>query len=364
MLTRRTLMQASAATLFGAAGGRASAQDPFYAGRGSIEIIVGATSGSGGDIASRYMAPFLSAAIEGNPAFRVVNVPGGSAMLGANQFAQRPADGYHLLASSSSIWVHGLLGNEMAQYDLRRLVPIIGIPANTIVSIASETGFEGGPDLLDPDVPLVIGAGDAGGAHVRLVLAFEILKLTDAVQFVFGYEGGGATRIAYEQGEINICAQATPAYLAGIVPMEAAGLSRPLFQLGRLDDTGQMVRDPAVPDIKTVREVYVDMYGEEPSGPAYEALKAFDIVNAMQIALVISADAPEEAIAALQAGAESVVADPAFMAGAEAAFGTTEIVVGAGVERMRERLQNLDEEPLIFARRLATERYGVRGLRY
>lgn len=364
MLTRRHVLQVAASHLvLLASAGRASAA-PFYDGGRSIEVIMPATAGSGGDVSSRYIIPFLSRHTEGNPGFTVLNVPGGSAMLGANQFARRPADGYHMLTATSSVWVHGLLGNEGAQYDLRRLVPIIGIPANTIVSISTDTGFQSGKDLFNPKVPLVLGAGDAGGAHIRLVLALEILKLADTIKIVFGYGGGGATRIAYEQGEINICSQATPSYLAGIVPLEQEGRSRPLFQLGRLDDAGEIVRDPAVPHIQTVRELYIDMYDEEPSGPAYEALKAFDIVNAMQIALVVSDETPEEAIAALRAGAEKVVQDAAFMAHAEETFGTRDVVVGAGTERLRDRLQGLDEEPLRYARWLATEKYGVKGLRY
>jgi tripartite-type tricarboxylate transporter receptor subunit TctC len=367
MISRRNVVGSLAALAVSAGLPRQAfgQSEPFYDGRKAIELIIPTNAAAGGDVAARYIAPFLSAHVAGNPPITPVNIAGGGAMLGANQFVLRRHDGYNMVTAVSSMWTSGLLGNEAAQYELKDLVPIIGVTGNSILSIAPSTGYTTPMDLLSPAEPLVMGANDPGGGHIRFVLALELLKIADSIQFVFGYEGGGATRIAYEQGEINLCSQTLPAYLQSMRPLEEEGKSIPLFQLGILDETDDLARDPSLPDIPTVREIYVQMYGEEPSGVLYDAVKIFSgVVNMMQIALMVHRDTPAEAIAALQAGAEGVAGDPEFMANLVEATGSDVVIVGEAARRMRDRLENLPMEPLLFTRRLATEKYGATGLRF
>jgi tripartite-type tricarboxylate transporter receptor subunit TctC len=367
MISRRALLTALGVPVVLAALPRfAFAQeDGFYANGRTIDLIVPASPGAGADVAARYLATYLNKYIEGAPPVRIQNVAGGAAMLGANQFAIGRHDGYSTLMASSSVWVNYLLGNENAQYDLSKIVPIVGIPGNSILSIAPSTGYKTAKDILNPAEPLAMGAGDPAGGHIRLIIALELLKIADSVQMVFGYEGGGATRVAFEQGEINLCSQTTPGYLTNMVPLEEEGKSIPLFQIGVLDDSNDFVRDPLLPDVQTVRELYVDIYGQEPAGPLYDALKVFGgVVNAMQIALVIHDDAPEGAITALREAAEKMAVDPDFLSNAQEALGSDNVIVGAPLDTIMETVRTLQNETLIEIRKLATEKYGAKGLRY
>lgn len=336
----------------------------FYDSRKPIEIIIPFSTGAGSDVASRLLGPFITEHVAGNPPVTPINAPGGAGVIGLNQFALKPHDGYSMLVTASSVWIQWLLGNEEVQFDLKNTVPVIGFPGNTILAIAPSTGFKEAKDLLSPAEPLVMGASDPTGGHVRLILALELLKVADSIQFVFGYDGAGATSIAFEQGEINLCSQATAAYKKNMEPMVEAGTAVPLFQLGILTHDGELVRDPVFPEIKTVREVYIDIYGTEPEGPLWEAVKLFGgVLNVMQTAFLVHSDAPGEAIEALTAGAEKMAVDPDFIQKVSAAVGSDNPITGAEAAAFRRRMQEIDPATLTFVRKMMVEKYGAKGLK-
>jgi hypothetical protein len=79
-----------------------------------------------------------------------------------------------------------------------------------------------------------------------------------------------------------------------------------------------LVRDPAAPDIPTVAEVYQQIYGKDPSGPAWEAYKASvrAFGNGGKI-LMAHPNIPPAAMAALEQAADAMARDPEFLARAE-----------------------------------------------
>ena len=47
------------------------------------------------------------------------------------------------------------------------------------------------------------------------------------------------------------------------------------MSFGQLDEKGDIIRDPAVPDLPTVPEVYEKLKGKKPSGRFWETYKIF-----------------------------------------------------------------------------------------
>jgi len=68
------------------------------------------------------------------------------------------------------------------------------------------------------------------------------------------YDGKGAARVAFEQGEVNLDYQTSPAYLKNVQPLVDEGLAVPLFAFGILDENGDIVRDPVFPDMPSFAE--------------------------------------------------------------------------------------------------------------
>jgi len=82
--------------------GAARAAD-FYAGK-TIEVVVPFREGGGTDVWMRVMLPYLQKHIAGNPKILIRNIPGGEAIHGVNQYAQRAkADGLNMVATSATI---------------------------------------------------------------------------------------------------------------------------------------------------------------------------------------------------------------------------------------------------------------------
>jgi hypothetical protein len=155
------------------------------------------------------------------------------------------------------------------------------------------------------------------------------LKVLDAkFRAVMGYPGKGDTRLALQRGEVNLDGQATPVYENSVKPLVAEGKAVPLFAQGLMDgDT--LVRDPALPDMPTVAEVYSEIYGKEPSGSAWEAYKATvrAVGNGGKM-LVIHSDTPPEARAELLRAVEAMKSDKDFIKSAAAVLEGYEMNTG------------------------------------
>src|SRR3990172_8212204 len=61
--------------------------------------------------------------------------------------------------------------------------------------------------------------------------------------------------------------QPPPAYLASVVPLVREGKAVPLMSFGQVNEAGELIRDPALPELPTVGEVYEQLYGKKPAGP-------------------------------------------------------------------------------------------------
>ena len=142
-------------------------------------------------------------------------------------------------------------------------------------------------------------------------MAFELLGLD--VKAVFGYKGRGPGRVAFEQGEVNIDYQTTPAYIKNVRPLIQQGKAIPLMSWGALDASGNIVRDPVEPDMPSMPEAYEILFGKKPSGAAFNAWKAFFIAGfGMQKAMWLPEKTSKDIVATYRDAAAKVIADPEF----------------------------------------------------
>ncbi|MFA1820051.1 hypothetical protein ACDX78_07650 [Virgibacillus oceani] len=335
----------------------------FYESSDVIEMVVPYGAGGGSDTASRYVAEFLGEHIEGDPSVQVVNITGGGGLTGANDFAMREADGYSIFASNTAILAPYLLGREEAQFDMDDWEPFLGVPLNSVMSISTTTGYEEPKDLLEfEEEELPVGIHDPIGS-IRQILQLEFLGITDKLNFVQGYDGGGELMAALERGEISLDSQAETTYFDSIVPMEESGATIPLFQNGYLNEEGNFEGNPDI-DAPTMQELYKEMYGEEPSGPIWDANLLFNgSLTQVYRVFYVHKDTPEEVIEILKEAAQEAIQDQEFIDGAINALGTEDLLAGEQLENaLKQQEENMRPEVLQFVQELFTDKYDVPGL--
>lgn len=352
--TTRTLGLIAAAL---AASAPAMAQSDFYDGK-RIELVVPYAPGGGNDAFGRLLQTQYQACIPGAASVQVVNVPGGGTVIGANEFELRRApDGLSVLVTAGTTSYAWMFGQEGVRYNPRNWTPVLGLPGGGVVYTNSSIGVTSMEDLVTTEAELVFGGISATGLDLLALLTFEILDID--VHAVLGYEGKGPAQIAFQQGETNIDYQTTPAYLSLVIPQVAEGTAIPLYTAGMVQG-GELVRDPAFPDIPSFLEAYREARGADPSGPAWDAYLA--LVNSgvsAQRQVWLHGESPPEAVEALRQATDCVInRDEFYDLGKDILAGYTPIV-GDELDSNVAEMLSVSDDVLLWLRRHLNERYEL-----
>jgi tripartite-type tricarboxylate transporter receptor subunit TctC len=285
-----------------------------------IEMLIPYSEGGGTDTWARFLAPYLEKHVEGNPSFSPRNVPGGESITGSNEFVQTGGtDGETVLVTSGTTYFQALLGRPEVKFDFAKMRPLMLNGTGGVIYASAESGLKTAEDLANPPKPLTYGGISATGLDLSLLQAFDVLGVD--IDATFGFEGRGPARLALERGEVNIDYQTTSAYLTQVQPLVDEGKAVPLMSFGVIKD-GEIVRDPNLPDLPTVEEVYKKLNGEEPSGTAYEAYRAFLVPGFVyQKGLWANEGTPDSIVQAFWDAVEPISNDEDFKASSEEVLG-------------------------------------------
>ncbi|MBI2857966.1 MAG: hypothetical protein HYX90_02710 [Chloroflexi bacterium] len=239
-----------------------------FAGK-TITIIVPSTAGSGTDVTARTYARYLGKFLAGNPTVVVRDMPGGGGMIGANYaYAVKP-DGLTVLAPTGGVLLNQSLGMKGVRYDLLKMAALAAGTSGGVYYM--KPGIIDRPENILKAKGIIFGATGAGS---YLFVAANELLIIPTEKVVLAYAGTAETRRAFMSGEINMTFDGTPMYLENVVPQVAKGEVMPVFQFGRLDEKGDIVKDQSLPsEILTTKELHDRLYGKAPSGIAWEAYK-------------------------------------------------------------------------------------------
>jgi hypothetical protein len=225
-----------------------------------------------------------------------------------------------VLVSTASTVVPYLLDMPAVRYDFAELRPILANGTGAVVYARSGAGVKGVQDLVDRDRPLVFGGIAATSLDLTTLLAFDLLSAD--VESTFGFEGRGPVNLALQRGEVDIDYQTTSSYGPAVEPLVEDGTAVPLFSLGQVDESGDIVRDPNFPDLPTVVEVHEELYGEQPDAERLDTYRAIlALTYTYQKALWVPEDTPDEALELLRSTAEDMGADPGFQEAAAEVLG-------------------------------------------
>jgi tripartite-type tricarboxylate transporter receptor subunit TctC len=331
---------------------------PYYEGK-TIEAIIPFPVAGGTDIWIRTIAPYLEKNIPGNPKFSFRNIGGGRGIPGMMEFTLKAKpDGLTVLVTSATNYFPVLLGDKAAKYDFRQWKPLLVNPVGGVMYASPASGIKRVEDLAKAK-DLIYGGISAIGLDLIPLITFELLEL-DA-KGVLGFKGRGEARIAFERGEINVDYQTTPAYTATVVPLIKEGKAIPLMSFGQLDDNGNIIRDPAVPDLPTVPEVYEKIKGKKPSGKFWETYKVFmPSAFAVQKILWVKGESPAEVLRVFYAAADRLEKDKDFQAKTDKVLGGYPLLRGDRLEKTIQQAFQIDADTQRFVREWASKKYRVK----
>jgi tripartite-type tricarboxylate transporter receptor subunit TctC len=213
----------------------------------AIEIIVPFGVGGGSDTAARAVAEGLKPLLK--VPLVITNMPGGGATKGMLHVSQQPAEGYILLAVTTSHLIDAVKPKTRAHL-LRDFDPLMRIQWDTsAVSISGDSKFKTLADLVDwgkknPKALKFAGTSPGGWSEIQTVAFFK--KVGVEVTFI-PFDSGAEIKAAIMGGHIT-----------GAVEELAETL--PLIEAGKLKALTVIMekRHPALPNVPCAPELNID----------------------------------------------------------------------------------------------------------
>jgi tripartite-type tricarboxylate transporter receptor subunit TctC len=358
-MDRRGLMRLGAGLGAAAAlpAGAARAQD--FSGR-TIEWIIPMSVGGGSDTWARFHQPFLTKYLQGQPAIVIRNVTGGGGITGTNQFAARARpDGMMILGTTASIQFPYLLGDPRVRYDYAAWSPVLASPTGGVMYIRPELGVRGPADYAKLKAAQGLKYGSQGPTSLDMVpaLAFELLGID--VQIVFGMQGRGQGRLAFERGETPIDYQTSSAYISQVLPLVREDKAVPLCSWGVLNEQGEITRDPNFPDLPHFAEFVQAATGSAPSGPAWEAWRALYVAGfGAQKFVVMPKATPAAVLEAYRAAFRKTLADPEYKEKRGPVIGEYDEATGSACDRAYAAATTMSAETREWCRSWLQRRFN------
>lgn len=340
----------------GSSGGGGGGGEEFTGfGGQDVEILVPTGAGGGTDTTARFIAERIPSHLEGDPSIHVTNIDGASHIVGMNEFeTKRDHDGLNWMVSSGTGHLPYLFGEPAVKFDLAELNPILASPVGNVVLVNKEAGVTNVKDLGGKS--LVYGGSGPVGSDTTQLLGLDLLGVD--LQPLFGFDEG-PQRIAFEQGEIDVIYNTTPAYLSGGNDLVERGVAVPLYTAGQLVN-GEVVRDPAFPDLPSVAEAYETIHGKPPSGPEWDAYKALlGVTTSFSKVMWMHGDAPEEAVQQVTSAAEAMATEPGFEEAAGDILGGYDLTVGPEASAQIREAFDVDPAAMDWLRNWLKEKFDV-----
>ena len=262
-------------------------------------MVAGPDDAGTARLAERLAAP-LSATLHPGRALAIDLVGGRDGVTGANAFeALTSPDGLTALLVPGAAAMAWLAGDRRVHFDAGRWVP-------ALASVASGV-------LVGRAGPLPsarrVAASTSSGLELTALLGLSLLGGEPAP--VFGLAKPEDAAAALQAGRVDailLAGRDVPARYAALCgPGAGLGL-RPIFSLG--SDSGANARDPALPDVPTLPELYRGAFGHAPTGVLFDAWTSTAAAARLDAALVLQPLTPAALVAQWRTACGNAVADP------------------------------------------------------
>ncbi|MDI7259736.1 MAG: tripartite tricarboxylate transporter substrate-binding protein [Thermodesulfobacteriota bacterium] len=336
--------------------GTASAQ-PYFQGK-VISFVVPYSAGGGTDVLGRMLSRHLSQYIPGNPSIVIRNMPGAGGMIGSHHvYFQKSSDGKTVLLTSGSDTNANILRLKGVEYYLEKMHPIYSIPIGAVI-VYKPGLIKERKDILKTKGLIFGHTGPTGSTGSAFVWAKELLGFES--KEIWGYDGGGPSRMAFISGETNVSGQTTVGYNASFKPLVDRNQAVPLFQTGLLDENGNVVKEEGAPDVPTVPELYEQIYGKKPTGPVWEAYKLIVGSSTYGKTVLLPTITPPNIVKIYRDAFAKMVKDPNFLKESDLLNPGAPHFIGDKLTSGYPKGVSGPPEVIQFMRKVLSEKYNVR----
>jgi tripartite-type tricarboxylate transporter receptor subunit TctC len=186
----------------------AVAQTDFFANK-PLRVVVSSQAGADYDLWMRFISPYMSKYIPGNPTILVQNMPGAGSIIATNYlFNAAPRDGSTIGMIGRNMPFQAIMGEKGIKFDLLKF-NWLGNPevTNRVCAARPTQNVKAAHDLFIH--PLMMGGAGAGGALSTIPRLLSRM-LGMRLQLVEGYQGPRDVLLAIERGELDgVCMSVT-----------------------------------------------------------------------------------------------------------------------------------------------------------
>jgi len=301
-LPRHFALALSAATLCLTAAASAQPAAEFYRGR-TVELISSSDAGGTAGTYARFVSDFIGRHIPGRPTVVIQFMPGAGGVVGANHCYNRaPRDGSVLCHIQPGLPHLQLLDPRSVRFDVAKF-SYLGRTSSTNSAIYVRSSVPVNTLLDVRDHEVIMGA-TGRGADTFIDPTVINSVLGTRFRIILGYPGGGEIDYALESGEIEGDAGPVLSVFVRRQSWIDDGMIRFLVQTGA-------ARHPRLPGVPLLQEFARD--DDERAMFGFLSLR-----SEIGYTLLVPPDVPQDRVAVLRRAMADTLADPEFLARAEA----------------------------------------------
>jgi hypothetical protein len=294
----------------------AAASQPadYYAGK-RLTVIVGLEAGGTIDTLARAFSVHLRKHIPGQPTIVVQNMPGAGGWNATNYVYERAApDGLTILYGS---W--DPLGQALGDQGLRARYEnfeYLGGTGDIRVNYARTDAVAGGlkspRDIVKADNVILGALNNTDISGLLPHLALDVLGVRH--KMIVGYRGGNDVFLAMQRGEVNFHSTSISTFRSRNAGFIKSGQGIGIAYLVPVERDGSYETSPYVTEMPAFPDLYKEVHGKMPAGPAWDALNWLTSqTGEMTYVGFAPRGTSAAAVTALRKGFEAASRDPDFV---------------------------------------------------
>ncbi|GAC1338677.1 MAG: hypothetical protein NVSMB18_05500 [Acetobacteraceae bacterium] len=256
-------------------------------------LLVAGPTGGRADRWADLLSPALGRTLQQGAALPRQNVGGPDGVTGANQFEARAApDGTTALLVPGSAALSWLTGDTRVKFDAARWVPVWA--GTTAAALASRGRIIRGK-------PLRVAVASVVGPELAALLALDLMGVD-----VVPVQTVPNRPASLNQPDVDAVFLPGPVLRNEAALLAASGMTL-AFACGTLSPAGDIVRDPAYPDLPTAQELVAQT---QPESQLVGALRAVTAAVQLNMVLVLPQLSPAAVVAWWRRGCAALAQSP------------------------------------------------------